>query len=131
MQVQNMTTTTATSTTSTSFVATALTLSITPSSASNKILILATSFLNIQGAFEFAYATIARGGTNLGATTGMVGIYADSDTHTPCTIVYLDSPSSTSSLTYDVRIRTSNSGVASRLNQQTGTSSLILMEIAG
>ena len=40
LQIQNMTTTTATSTTSTSFVVTALTLSITPSSASNKILIL-------------------------------------------------------------------------------------------
>jgi hypothetical protein len=130
LQVVNMTTTTGTTTTSTSFVVTALTLSITPSSASNKILILATGNVNNTSASKWCYATLARGGTNLGASEGMTGVYSNGgDIHAPCTMVYLDSPSSTSSLTYDVRIK-ADSGTAI-WNQQVAKASLTLMEIAG
>ena len=130
LQVQNMTTTSSTTTTSTSFVVTALTLSITPSSASNKILILATGNVNNTSASKWCYATIAKGGTNLGANEGMTGVYSNGgDIHAPCTMVYLDSPNSTSSLTYDVRIK-ADSGTAI-WNQQVAKASLTLIEIAG
>ena len=129
LQVVNMTSTSSTSTTSTSFVATALTDTITPSATSSKILILATGNLNNTSGSQWTYATIAKGGTNLGAAEGMVGIYAGGDNHSACTITYLDSPSSTSELTYDVRIRCS--GGASNWNQQEAKISLTLMEIAG
>ena len=130
LQVVNMTTETDTITTSGSFGATALTLAITPSSASSKILILATGNVNNTTVNNWTYATIARGGTNLGAGVGMTGVYSNGgDIHTPCTMVYLDSPSSTSSLTYDVRI--SVSGGTGKWNQQLAKASLTLMEIAG
>ena len=57
----------------------------------------------------------------------MVGVYAGGDNHSAATITYLDSPSSTSSLTYDVRIRVT--GGTGNWNQQEATSSLTLIEI--
>ena len=127
LQVQNMTSTSATSTTSSSFVATALTDTITPSATSSKILILATGNLNNTSGSQWTYATIAKGGTNLGAAQGMTGIYASGDNHSACTMTYLDSPSSTSELTYDVRI--SVSGGTGKWNQQSAKISLTLIEI--
>ena len=129
LQVVNMTSVAKTTTTSTSFVATALTDTITPSSTSSKILIIATGNLNNTSANQWNYATIAKGGTNLGNSVGMVGVYAGGDNHSAATITYLDSPSSTSELTYDVRIRCS--GGTSNWNQQEAKISLTLMEIAG
>jgi len=127
LQVQNMTSTTTTTTTSNSFVVTALTDTITPSATSSKILILATGNLNNTGASNWTYGTIARGGTNLGAGVGMVGVYATGDIHSAGTISYLDAPNSTSELTYDYRIKVS--GGTGNFNQQTGKISLTLMEI--
>ena len=118
LQVQNMTSTTTTTTTSNSFVVTALTDTITPSATSSKILILATGNLNNTGASNWTYGTIARGGTNLGAGVGMVGVYATGDIHSAGTISYLDAPNSTSELTYDYRIKVS--GGTGNFNQQTG-----------
>jgi len=127
LQVQNMTSTVTTTTTSNSFVVTALTDTITPSATSSKILILATGNLNNTGASNWTYGTIARGGTNLGAGVGMVGVYATGDIHSAGTISYLDAPNSTSELTYDYRIKVS--GGTGNFNQQTGKISLTLMEI--
>ena len=127
LQVVNMTSTVTTTTTSNSFVVTALTDTITPSATSSKILILATGNLNNTGASNWTYGTIARGGTNLGAGVGMVGVYATGDIHSAGTISYLDAPNSTSELTYDYRIKVS--GGTGNFNQQTGKISLTLMEI--
>jgi hypothetical protein len=127
LQVQNMTTTSKTTTTSTSFVVTSLTDTITPSATSSKILILATGNLNNTTGSQWTYATIARDGTNLGNGFGMTGVYATGDNHSACTMTFLDSPSSTSSLTYDVRIRVT--GGTGNWNQQVATSSLTLIEI--
>ena len=131
LQVVNMTTQTDTSTNTGAFVATASTLAITPSSASSKILILATGNVNNTSTNEWTYVTIARDGTNLGSSVqGMVGVYSNGgDIHAPSTMVYLDSPNSTSSLTYDVRI--SVSGGTGKWNQQLAKASLTLIEIAG
>ena len=127
LQVQNMTTTSGTSTTSGSFVATSLTDTITPSATSSKILIIATGNLNNTTGSQWTYATIAKDGTNLGNGFGMTGVYATGDNHSACTMTFLDSPSSTSSLTYDVRIRVT--GGTGNWNQQVATSSLTLIEI--
>ena len=129
LQVQNMTTTSGTSTTSGSFVATSLTDTITPSATSSKILIIATGNLNNTTGSQWTYATIAKDGTNLGNGFGMTGVYATGDNHSACTMTFLDSPSSTSSLTYDVRIRVT--GGTGNWNQQVATSSLTLIEIGG
>ena len=130
LQVVNMTSTSDTVTTSSSFVVTALTDTITPSSTSSKILIIATGNVNNTNPYQWTYVTITKGGTNLGPAAGMTGVYSDGgDIHAPCTTTYLDAPNSTSELTYDVRIRVT--GGTGKWNQHSAKISLTLMEIAG
>ena len=132
IQVVNNTATTSFNTTSTSFVAySPITSSITPSSTSNKILIIA----NIP-AYSIAstqcFATVYRGtisGTNLGASlSGFGGSYNNSNNN--IVVNYLDSPSTTSSQTYTVAVR-SNNGNTVYMPDNNATVTLTLMEIAG
>ena len=120
------------STTSSSYIAaTGLSASITPSSTSSKILVLVnssayTSSGNTEGAF-----TIYRGGSNIGDANGVSRAYAgSSDAIFPLSMHILDSPSSTSSVTYAVYMkRTQGSGTVQN-NLRGCTQSVTLMEIA-
>ena len=81
---------------------TGLTLSITPSSSSNKILVTVMLGLTNSNANYYSYAYLYRGTTLLGATTSMsagggLGI------QTKC-IQRLDTPNTTSSTTYSIRV---------------------------
>ena len=129
LQVQNMITQTNMSSTSSSYVLTALTDTITPSATSSKILILASGNLNNTASGSWAYATIFRDGSNIAIDNdGFNGAYsAGGDIHVPFNVHYLDSPNSTSSLTYDIRVRC-NAGTV-RFNHEQNTSSLTLIEI--
>ena len=104
-------------TTSTSFVTGSNTLSvtITPSSASNKILIFVYTGFCRNDSGTGCYQTIYRNGsTNLGDST--YGFQAISSNGFPCSYSYLDSPATTSSTTYQVYFRgTANTA---RFNQQ-------------
>lgn len=100
-----------TSTNSTSFVSTGHSISITPSSASSKILILNTFKLFQTDEYQpsqNALATIYRNATNLaGGTDAFCAVssgYANSIYETGA-INYLDSPNTTSSITYAAYIR--------------------------
>jgi hypothetical protein len=100
-----------TSTNSTSFVTTGHSVSITPSSASSKILLLNTFKLAQTDEFQpsqNALATIFRNSTNLaGGTDAFNAVssgYANSIYETGA-INYLDSPNTTSSTTYTAFIR--------------------------
>jgi hypothetical protein len=106
------------STTSTSFVTTGITGSITPSSASSKILV----FVNLGSVYNASTNgqprwTLYRGATNLGGTAGGVSDNFGEIYNSAGGIVasayfsYLDSPSTTSSTTYTVYMRT-NAGTA-------------------
>ena len=131
LQVQNMTTNSATSTTSNSYVVTNLTDAITPSATSSKILIIATGNLNNNGEDGWTYATIFKDGVDVSSSNqGMIGVYSSGsggDIHAPATMTFLHSPNSTSSITYDVRIKVSNH--TGKWNQQSASSSLTLIEI--
>ena len=109
LQVVSATDSTQRTTTSTSFVTASntLTLSITPSSASNKIFITVTGNLYIDANGGYGLATIFRGATNLGdATYGMASVYAASSTVIgSMSMSVLDSPSTTSATTYQVYIK--------------------------
>jgi hypothetical protein len=109
LQVVSATDSTQRTTTSTSFVTASntLTLSITPSSASNKIFITVTGNLYIDANGGYGLATIFRGATNLGnATYGMASVYGASSTVIgSMSMSVLDSPSTTSATTYQVYIR--------------------------
>jgi hypothetical protein len=142
LQVVTATDSTERTTTSSSFVTASntLTVDITPSSTSNKVLILcSTVILNNTGGAHVA-GTIYRDSTNLGSTnggltnstsvSGITGIYQHAG------ISLLDSPASTSSLTYQFYIRTNGTGIAS-INANpfgagnTPIGSITAMEIAG
>ena len=127
LQVVNAIDETSRTTTSTSYVTASNTLSvtITPSSASNKIFVLA-SFLAV-GTVN-SYFTIFRDATNLGnATYGMTK--ANQDNQESVSIHYLDSPATTSARTYQVYAK-QDSGTT-YINGSGARGSITAFEIAG
>jgi len=122
------------STTSTSYVTTNLTASITPSSASNKILIM----VSLGGCYQpntnqVERSMIYKGASPLissGSTPSFGDNYSTSGglTVNHC-YQYLDSPATTSSTTYTVYFRSEGSIVYVNING--GTSFIQLLEIAG
>ena len=145
-QVVSTTKTDAFTTTSTSFTdLTGMSVSITPSSTSNKILITGM-VVGSHSSSVFSLYNLVRGSTNIMQSTGGSSLncsffhdnesFGDFDrglTYMP--INFLDSPSSTSSTTYKLQIRT-NSGTVfvnrRGLNDAIiAVSTLTVMEIAG
>lgn len=136
IQVVSATDSTERSTTSSSFVTASNTLSvtITPSSTSNKIFLIFDGFVGNTSANDSdTYATIFRGATDLGAASnkGLTTHRISYDTApTMGGMSYLDSPSTTSATTYQVYIRQSTSGTV-KLNATGTKSSLTAFEIKG
>ena len=138
LQVVSVTANRAAATTSTSFASTGVTANITPSSTSSKILATYHSGLLYQdyGVSWYGHFTIFRGSTNLGNSTGgLTGMYIHTQSgiddlgfNASCQV--LDSPSSTSALTYTVQWRTNNTS-ARMVHDLDGQSTITLMEIAG
>lgn len=122
-------------TSASTFTPTGHTAAITPTSTSSKILILTSGYLwqTNQGSGANAYATMYRGTTNLGASYGgfvmqnanssggNVSIYGS------VAFNYLDSPATTSPITYQVYIKADGGGNAAWNGNGTGT--IILLEI--
>jgi len=111
LQVVTASTETNVSTTSTSYVhlTNIPTFNITPSATSSKILLLA-NFGATEISGNNGYVSIFRGSNNLGnSTAGFVQVQHSSSHRLPLGgAVYLDSPSTASQITYDIRIKTSN-----------------------
>ena len=135
IQVVNFGTTTQTSTTSASGVTTAITASITPTSSSSKILI--TAFANgVQknsgnsnsGVILWLY----KGASNLQKLGEYIAYTNSSQTNDVGTaaIDYLDSPATTSSITYTIYIASNVSGQTVFVNAGGDYSTITLMEIA-
>ena len=125
LQVVQGTYATTVSTTSTSYVTTNLTASITPSSATSKILIH-YSLLASNNADQ-TRTTIYRGtvgsGTNLGSTNG----FATTKNQNTAASSFLDSPSTTSATTYTIACKVDSGTVYLFDGNTTGT--IILMEV--
>ena len=138
LQVITATDSTARNTSSTSFVTASNTLSvdITPSATSSKIFVIANTgaYNNVSG--KSMGFSIFRDSTNLGDSTwGMVNSY-DTDTSgqrtigQPTSMSVLDSPSSTSQLTYQVYVKTESGGEI-YFNYANIKASITAFEIAG
>ena len=138
LQVVQGTNSTEGSTTSTSFVTTNLSASITPSATSSKILIqsyLRLSPYKSSGISASLGATIYRDSTNVLTGTQTDAIYVAGNGSssiqmrklTP--LIYLDSPSSTSSITYAIYVK-AESGSTAYYHQSTCQGSIILSEIS-
>jgi hypothetical protein len=134
IQVVEGKSTTQTATTSTSYVDTAVSATITPSSASNKIFVIAScNGMNRSASdtFQGVSARLIRGatqialiGVDIGYTaTGLLLFMGGS------TVSIVDSPASTSATTYKIQVRSGN-GASEGMNGSGETSSIILMEIA-
>ena len=136
LQVITATDQTDRTTTSTSFVTASNTLSvaITPSATSSKMYIQLNSTCHINTTNYARYYTIYRDSTNLGnGNQGMTALYAenDADPVVALNMGFLDSPNTTSQITYQPYFRTGSSGQAAWLTWDQTKSSMTVFEIAG
>ena len=132
LQVVQGTSTTATDSSTQSFVATNLTASITPSSSSNKILIIASGCYDLNGNARQADFAVYRNTTNIsgGSSTSFSRPYSDSSRAiSTVSINQLDTPNTTSSTSYTIRIKATSAGAVEFISQST-EAYIQLMEIA-
>ena len=126
------------SSSSSSFADTGITAAITPSSASNKILVL----INIGGLYKttsntYAQFKVLRGATDIVAFENLGGFTnaSDSVAYGSISCCYLDSPATTTSTTYKVQFASGANAASVSFNTSpngsiTTTSTITLMEIA-
>jgi hypothetical protein len=144
LQVIQATTTTATSSTTGSFVDTTLTATITPSSATSKVLVLLYQpfFLENLGNSSFEGSSnikLVRASTDIVALTDepyrfLAYRFADTSyisyqLSALQSIVYLDSPATTSATTYKTQFNSGNTGLTITVQKDSMPASIILMEI--
>jgi len=123
-------------TTSASFVNTSVTASITPSSASSKILVLFSSSAYIYNYDNEQNIDIYNGTAEVTGSYRINKVYlpiegASQENRNPFSINVIDSPATTSAVTYTVRQRCTNgsSALVAVGSGDTGSSCIILMEI--
>ena len=134
-QVVNFTTSTQLSSSSSSYVDTNLVASITPSATSSKIYVQAFSLCGAERASaESSFQwKLLRDSTDIWES-GSQGYHlyvqgtSNIQPHFGQTLLYIDSPSSTSSLTYKIQAKT-NSSSTIKFQYQSAVGSLILMEV--
>jgi predicted secreted protein len=144
LQVVQATTTSTVTSTSTTFADSNLSATITPSATSSKILVITSQYIRIfrTGASQEASWQLLRGATALltydyQSLNGIMALQVASNTASNLSMngivpmAYLDSPSTTSAITYKTQIATastsSSGSVAAQYNGLTST--IILMEI--
>ena len=136
------------STTSTSYVdVTGLSVDITPASTSNKVLVICnigkssnssdggTMYQLVRGSTSIYDSNTGGNADDAFGTAGGGGMSDNGRKNDYGLMTYIDSPSSTSAQTYKLRMKvTSNTGYINRWamnNDQSGVTSITLMEIAG
>ena len=119
-----------TSVTSATYVDTGLTATITPSSATSKVLVLVVQYLsktgNIEGKFK-----LLRAGTDILTVASSNLLYTATTLqlrHIPACINYLDSPATTSATVYKTQFGSDGATLYSNIASST-VSQIILMEI--
>lgn len=108
-----------------------LSVNITPTSTSSTILLLVDIQSYVDGNGNSVYFNIFRDGTRI--TTGVNGnasrLYVTTQMVTSQSFSYVDSPSTTSQVTYDIRFYVS--GGTGYVSVNNGESQITAMEIAG
>jgi hypothetical protein len=129
LQVVSGTTTTVVETTSATFVDTTLSATITPQSNTSKIFVAVN-----QSAYVFTAVTecafcLVRGSTTLQTQLAPIFSRADSIVGN-VSFMYLDSPTSTSALTYKTQIRRASGGGSVFANINTNPANITLFEVS-
>ncbi len=118
--------------TATSYTAvTSHSLAITPSSTSSKIFMLFSFSARSNSDVESHY-TLYRDAINLGSADGFITLQDDnvgSDNENQCTLQFLDSPNTTSAVTYALYGKTDNGSNSFRVNVKGNDSVITLMEV--
>ena len=136
LQVVSATYSTITSTSTTTYADSGLTVSITPSSATSKVLVLVSiNGVNKSGVDCCLNARLNRDATSISNITGLAAYTGTTATGTgSAAFNYLDSPASTSSTTYKVQIASSNATRSVSINDYAAVlgsvSAITVMEIA-
>ena len=133
VQIVTATTNTQTTNATTTYADTTLTATITPTSASNKVLV----FVSQNGVAKTGGATLSysiqllRGATAItfpsyvgGVATGVSDVYGFS-----VSTAYLDSPATTSATTYKTQFKASSATYAVHVQYNNPDSSIVLMEV--
>jgi len=119
-----------------------LSVSITPSSSSNKILCMATLYIGAAGGGATAKINLVRGSTNIGQPAGSVTHKATAlhfmagVSMAPYPMSFLDSPNTTSATTYKLQVGADSASTATYINRYHGAdnyhgiSTLTVMEVA-
>jgi len=136
LQIVMGTTSTAVGTDSTSYIDTGLTASITPSSSSNKVLVLVSQIATIiqsSSSTKDTFFNLVRGSTqlfqNFSQTISPTGT---TRFHITNSMNYLDTPSTTSATTYKTQVKVSGTGQDIYLQKDSiSQSQIILIEVAG
>jgi hypothetical protein len=132
LQVVNATYSTQVTSSSSTFADTGLTASITPSSATSKILVIVDQTGVAKSTSDtYAMLRLLRGATTLADFEKVAGYNAASSRITVggCGINYLDSPATTSSVTYKTQLASGANSAAARVQDDNSTSTITLMEI--
>ncbi len=119
-------------TSSTSFVDTPLTATITPTSTSSKILVMWTIQVLLDGTNKGIGTKLLSGSTGVYQSGTSYDVYsgaASNASRKRPSWSYLDSPSTTSAVTYKVQVQTYGGAVT--IHDTNSASQIILMEIAG
>jgi hypothetical protein len=139
LQVVQATTSTSTAISSTSYTDTTLSASITPSSASNKILVIISQSGHVysaQTAARTGSLQLVRDSTTIHqviqALGGRGGLSSGSDRSVSASVsvTYLDSPSTTSSVTYKTQAKISVADSNYTLQIDSSPSTITLIEVA-
>lgn len=134
LQVVSMITSTETTATTTTYVDTAISLSITPSLATSKVLVMGVvAGLAKRDTDTYGALQLMRGASLLTSVDGQFG-YTGNTNHIGggcAAINYLDSPATTSSTTYKVQVKNVIGTGQLRVNWDgKSASSLVLLEVA-
>ena len=140
-QVKQFSLTTAESITSTSFVDSSVTVNITPSSTTSKVRVTISGYFGMNFWHASPYFRLRRDSTTISANDTshwprtQYDSTRDSEVSLALVMDILDSPATTSSVTYTLQGRTTNSGYPLYLNRSVITSpqaqtTITLMEIS-
>jgi len=130
MQVVYASTTTSASSTSGTYATTNLAATITPSATSSKVLILANVQTTSNAAGQFTGLRIFNGTSAILTNNRALMQPAAGDMGSICSLVYLDSPNTTSAFTYTIQFARIAGAGTSVVQSNSEPSTIILCEVS-